>query len=245
MRRKCRWRNEGKLVHRDRAACDRIGGAYTAFVFASEIRRLTGDMPPLIGALLVERFAASLLAYHNLDHIRHLLEQLQAHFAAVLPERDRRILRYAIWLHDLFYDVRAPDNERRSADIGLALLQWPEDEMRDFEACVMATKGHRTEERLAQVMVDLDLSILAAPRQEYRRYALAVRDEYRAYADAIYRTGRIRVLDQLCEVPLFRLLSPATGLAPDELERRARDNMRWEQGRLHHGMGTIEALLAD
>jgi predicted metal-dependent HD superfamily phosphohydrolase len=200
-------------------------------------------MPPLVRALLVERFGASPLAYHDLSHIAQMLDGLAAF--EPLPERDARVLRYAIWLHDAFYDVAAKNNERRSADIGLALLQWPEDELHDFETCVMATKGHATDHPLAQRLIDLDLSILASDHEAYRRYALAIRDEYRAYPDAAYRAGRIGVLDQLCAVPLLRTLSPARGLAVDALEQVARANMRWEQEQLRGDATTVEAALAE
>lgn len=183
------------------------------------MRELVADMPPLLRALLVERFGASPLAYHNLSHIQQMLAGLPAF--EPLSERDARVLRYAIWLHDAFYDPQAKDNERRSADIGLALLQWPEDELRDFEACVMATKGHATDHPLAQKLVDLDLSILAAEREAYRRYALAIRDEYRVFQDKAYRAGRIQVLDQLSGVPLLRVCPP----------RRGWPRMRWSSVR--------------
>lgn len=209
---------------------------------ADRVQKLVADMPPLLGALLVERFGSSPLAYHNLSHIEAMLGGL-AIFAPALSERDARVLRYAIWLHDAFYDVAAKDNERRSADIGLALLQWPEDELRDFEACVMATKGHATVDRLAQILVDLDLSILAAERSAYRDYALAIRDEYRVYPDAAYRAGRIGVLDTLCAVPLLRVLSVRRGLAEDALEKAARGNMQWERAQLAGSDGSIEAAL--
>lgn len=209
---------------------------------AKEVLERTGDMPPLLRALLVERFGASPLAYHNLSHIRHMLDGFAAVFADDLNARDARIARYAIWLHDLFYDPAAADNERRSADIGLALLQWPEDEMRDLETCVMATKGHATDHPLARIVVDLDLSILASERDDYRDYALAIREEYSMHPEDTYRAGRIRVLDHLCGVPLLRLLSAARGLAGDALETAARANMRWEQERLRGG-GPIEAAL--
>jgi predicted metal-dependent HD superfamily phosphohydrolase len=221
-----------------------LAAHYTTPMPEVDLQNLIGDMPPLLRALLVERFAASPLAYHNVNHIRHMLGELETCFTADLTERDARILRYAIWLHDVFYDAAASDNERRSADIGLALLQWPEDEMRDLEICVMATKGHATDHPLARILVDLDLSILAAPRDGYRDYALAVRDEYRLYPDDAYRAGRIRVLDHLCEAPLLRLLSRARGLAEGELGQRACANMRWEQARLRDSDGTIEAALA-
>lgn len=205
----------------------------------------TGDMPPLLRALLVERFGASSLAYHNLGHILRMLEGLETVFADALNDRDLRILRYAIWLHDAFYDPMAKDNERRSADLGLALLQWPEDEMRDLECCVMATKGHATDHPLARILVDLDLSILAADRPDYRRYALAIRDEYAMHSEDAYRSGRIAVLDGLCSVPLLRRLSEARGLGETGLEGRARANMRWEQARLREGGAIVDALGRD
>ena len=68
--------------------------------FAAEL----APMPPLLRALLHERFAASPLAYHNSDHIAHMLDGLDRWFAPGLDARDRRVLRYAAWLHDAFYD---------------------------------------------------------------------------------------------------------------------------------------------
>jgi len=211
---------------------------------AETVATLTADLPPLLRALLIERFADSPLAYHNLDHIRHMLDGLDRWFAPALGERDLRVLRTATWLHDAFYDVAAKDNERRSADIGLALLQWPEDEIRDFETCVMATAGHRTDHALARILVDLDLAILAAEPEAYRRYALAIRDEYRRYPDEAYRAGRIKVLGSLSAAPLLRRLSAAQGLDETALEDRARANMRWEAERLAGSEGTVEAALA-
>lgn len=208
-----------------------------------QVRDAVSDMPPLLRALLVERFARSDLAYHNAHHIAHMLDGLERWFAPGLDARDRRILRYAIWLHDAFYEADATDNERRSADIGLALLRWPEDELRELEACIMATKGHVADERLPALLVDLDLSILAAEREAYRRYALAIREEYRSFPDAAYRAGRVRVLGSLAQARLLRRLSAAMGLAEDALEAQARANMVWEVERLSGAATSVEAAL--
>lgn len=211
---------------------------------AEQVREAVSDMPPLLRAVLVERFAASDLAYHNAAHIAQMLEGLERWFAPGLDARDQRILRYAIWLHDVFYEVDAPDNERRSADIGLALLRWPEDELGELEACIMATKGHATSDQLPALLVDLDLSILAAERAEYRGYALAIREEYRRYPDAAYRAGRIRVLEGLGQARLLHRLSAAMGLAEDALETRARANMAWERESLSSSAAPVEVALA-
>ena len=44
------------------------------------LRSRVGDMPSLFAGLLVERFAAFSLAYHNLGHITHGLDRLEPLF---------------------------------------------------------------------------------------------------------------------------------------------------------------------
>src|SRR5262245_48889270 len=58
--------------------------------------------------------------YHNLDHVRHVLDVQEAfrepgHHAAALD--------LAAWFHDAVYDARAADNEARSADLAAARLE--------------------------------------------------------------------------------------------------------------------------
>ena len=45
------------------------------------------------------------------------------------------------------------------------------------------------------MLLDLDLSVLAAAPDRYRAYAQAIRQEYAAVPDALYRPGRRRVLE--------------------------------------------------
>jgi predicted metal-dependent HD superfamily phosphohydrolase len=45
------------------------------------------------------------------------------------------------------------------------------------------------------LLLDLDLSILAAEADEYRAYAQAIRREYASVPDGLYRPGRQRVLE--------------------------------------------------
>lgn len=45
------------------------------------------------------------------------------------------------------------------------------------------------------MLLDLDLSVLAAAPDRYRAYAKAIKNEYAAIPDALYRPGRRRVLE--------------------------------------------------
>jgi predicted metal-dependent HD superfamily phosphohydrolase len=72
------------------------------------------------------------------------------------------------------------------------------------------------------VLVDIDLSILAAPRPEYVAYAESIRAEYAFVADEAYRSGRAKVLRHFLDSLIFSTDHFASH------ESKARENMRWE-----------------
>jgi predicted metal-dependent HD superfamily phosphohydrolase len=136
--------------------------------------------------------------YHTLDHIAALLMLLQRHTDA---GSDQEALTLAILFHDVVYDPRRQDNEQASASLAakrLTGLNFPEGLIATAVRFILATQHAREpppgEDRDLDLLLDLDLSILAAPREAYRTYALAVRREYAHVPDALYRPGRRRVL---------------------------------------------------
>jgi predicted metal-dependent HD superfamily phosphohydrolase len=206
---------------------------------------LTMRMPADARRLLTLRFSRSKLAYHNIDHIMHMLGLLADHFADSLTAHDLYLLEAAVWWHDYRYEARRDtrDNERKSADIAKLILALPDDDAAIMDGLIMATAGaHVFSTRLEEILVALDLAILASPRPIYAKYALKIRREYEVYEDAEYRVGRIAVLDKLCEHPILHILSVAMGFEPDELNHRAQANMRWEQAQLKL-TGTITEVL--
>lgn len=161
--------------------------------------------------------------YHNLAHILSLLH-LADRFAA--QARDFTALRLAIWYHDLIYDPTASDNESRSAAYMRAVLEnlVPPQTLARAAAWIEATT-HRApaDDPDACLLQDLDLSILAASPDSYRRYQQAIRQEYAYVPDAVYRLGRRQALQNfLARERIF--LTEA--LAP--LETAARQNLQAE-----------------
>jgi predicted metal-dependent HD superfamily phosphohydrolase len=146
--------------------------------------------------------------YHTLDHIAALLVLLDRHAEA---GSDREALALAILFHDVVYDPRRQDNEPASAAIAAGCLNslgFPEDLVAKVVCCIRATQhakaGPATADPDIALLLDLDLSILAAPREAYRTYARAVRREYAHVPDAAYRPGRRRVLEGFLErEPLY------------------------------------------
>ena len=86
--------------------------------------------------------------------------------------------------------------------------------------------GHVVEEgdRLGELLVSIDLSILGAPDDRYDVYAKAVRAEYAHVPDDLWRTGRSSVLQRFLDA---RVIFPDPAFA-DWLEAQARANLSRE-----------------
>lgn len=177
---------------------------------------------------LVRAYSLPERYYHSLHHISALLNLVDEQAASFV---DRSTVELAIFYHDAVYDSRRRDNEDQSArlaDVRLGALGIPKPQLRRISALIAATNHGVAALDLADGdlmrFLDLDLSVLAAPRSDYDRYAAAIRAEYAIYPDADYRIGRARVLRSFLERRrLFHC---------DDLHARwdgaARDNMRAE-----------------
>lgn len=156
--------------------------------------------------------------YHTIDHIAALLTLLARH-GEVAADRDALTL--AVLLHDVVYDPARADNEEVSAALAarlLADLGLPSQLTAKVARYILATRHDRPDAPPSDAdlafLLDLDLSVLAAPPAEYRAYAQAVRREHAFVPDQVYRPARRRVL--------------AGFLARDRIYATARLRALWE-----------------
>lgn len=156
-------------------------------------------------AKLIAAYSEPARHYHNLRHIAQMLGLVEELCG---KDRDLRAIRLAIWFHDVVYDAKRKDNEEQSAEFAEAA-------MRDLNVSatirgrvrrlILATKGHQGRGAEVDIVLDADLSILAANRADYDAYARAIRLEYAFVEEAAYREGRSRVLESfLNRTHLFR-----------------------------------------
>ena len=148
---------------------------------------------------LVRAYADPHRHYHTLDHIASLLQLLEEHSHAV---RDRNAVALSILFHDVVYDPARHDNEQMSAALAgerLAALGFPHELVAKVTRYIRATQhgqgAQATDDADLVLLLDLDLSILAATPAEYRAYAHAIRHEYALVPDELYRPGRRRILE--------------------------------------------------
>ena len=174
-------------------------------------------------AELVTRYREPARHYHTLDHVRAVLDRIDA----LWPDAPQA-LPLAAWLHDIIYDPRAADNEERSADYARALLPTlgvSATTTDETARLILLTRSHEADadDRAGRTLLAADLAILAADAPAYYAYADAIRREYAWVPEPDYRAGRCRILERFLVRPRIFF---TTEMA--EAERMARDNLARE-----------------
>lgn len=171
---------------------------------------------------IAARYEETHRAYHDLGHIACCLTWL-AWFedqAQSLPE-----CTLALVLHDVIYDPKAGDNEAQSARMAERVLAGAgvnEGVIERVVSAIEATASHDAIEGDAALVVDIDLSILAAPRRTFDAFGEDIRHEYAHVPEALFVAGRAGVLERF----LKRRCIYRVSAVRDELETRARANLK-------------------
>lgn len=180
-------------------------------------------------------------AYHNRRHIVEAGRWLKR-FSWPAKGPARAAVSCTLLFHDAVYDPKRSDNEERSADLAAEMLRPLKQKTRSFidetipaervvEAArpiILATKRHVSTHSGANsacnVVLDADLSILAAPEERYDEYTRAIRREYDFVADDAFVAGRSKMLRAFLERDWLFHSMPGRR----ELEGLARKNIRRE-----------------
>lgn len=162
--------------------------------------------------------------YHDRRHLERVLEVVERLLAAV-DVADPDAVRLAALFHDAVYDPRSDRNEADSAALAAELLAGLEPPVRveAVQRLVLATAGHRASAPDESVLLDADLSVLAAPRRGYVAYVRDVRREFGFLPDEAWRQGRADVLRSLLALPRLFTTPPMRDQEP-----RARANLAAE-----------------
>lgn len=157
--------------------------------------------------------------YHTLSHIVYMFN-----CADILRMDLTDVEVCAIWFHDFVYNIGSKSNEEESADAAMELCSFISDTGRDtLRQLILSTKNHVPLIPLASNIINLDLMILSASREEYNSYIIGIESEYRTvYSEAKYRRGRKDWLESMLAKDKIYLDMPA------ECERRAKTNMEAE-----------------
>lgn len=199
-------------IERWHATWDALGAARS-----SALNALYGE--------LQDRYAEPHRAYHTGQHLDECFAHFDIYVAASeqAPQHPAEI-ELALWFHDAIYD-RKGDNEGRSADwardAALAAGIAPDAAARVHELILCTRHAAEPPPGDAQVLVDVDLSILAAPAPRFAEYEGQIRREYGWVPGFVFRRERRRVLQGFLDRPRIY----ATPCFHDRLEQAARANL--------------------
>jgi predicted metal-dependent HD superfamily phosphohydrolase len=155
-----------------------------------------------VSAELTARYSAPERHYHSLRH----LDECFARFAESrqLAERPHEIA-LALWFHDAVYDVRAHDNEERSAAWAEEVARGaglPADVATRIRELIMATKHDAIPgSNDGRLLVDIDLAILGASVERFDEYERQVRQEYSWVPEPLFRGKRREILEAFLARP--------------------------------------------
>ena len=160
--------------------------------------RLLGVAPPVgLHAALLAAWSEPQRHYHTLQHLAECLtladelREEMAHPAEVV---------LALWFHDAVYDVRAHDNEARSAQWAAQALNEAgvaPDACARIDAMIMATcHGAAASPGTpdSALLVDIDLAILGSEESRFAEYEAQIRAEYAWVPADVFRVKRREVL---------------------------------------------------
>jgi predicted metal-dependent HD superfamily phosphohydrolase len=183
--------------------------------------RATSDTSATYQAL-IRAYGEPHRAYHTLTHLRDCLREFDA--AAHLAEHPEEV-EAGLWFHDAVYDTRRTDNEERAADWSRRALSdagVPTEAASRVAALVLATRHEAPATGPdAALLVDIDLSILGHPFEEFDIYERQIRLEYSWVSENEFRQGRSRILESLLARPAIY----QTSVFKERYEAQARSNL--------------------
>lgn len=188
-------------------------------------KRIGAKGDPLeVYALIEVLYANHSRRYHNFAHIGRCLEE----FENALPVAPTaRAIEWAIWFHD------AEDTEEKSAKLAVLSAKGaglPDSFGQTVTELIIATKHKQIPTSLgAQIICDIDLSILGRPEAEFDEYERQIREEYRHVPEDIFNAKRSEILrsfltrSAIFYIPYFH----------DKYEEQARRNIARSLARLN------------
>jgi predicted metal-dependent HD superfamily phosphohydrolase len=190
-----------------------------------------------LGVSLLDRYREPHRHYHTHLHLHHVLVMIDE----LADNHDIFLVRLAAWFHDAVYAVPAGQltNEEASARLSrreLSRAGLEQEDLNQVARLVRLTETHVPGARdpEGELLCDADLAILAAPPEHYARYVEQLRAEYANVDEDAFLTGRLAVLTELIQRPLFR-----TGKG-QRLVESAQANVEAEIASISHHLGTLE-----
>ncbi|ELU04917.1 hypothetical protein CAPTEDRAFT_94551 [Capitella teleta] len=178
--------------------------------------------------------------YHTMTHIESMLNLWNRNWNSL---QEPCLVALGIFFHDIIYDVKASDNEDKSADLWVDYAKdvgIEEESIAKVREWIIMTKEHSTDAHRTEgiygsedlhYLLDMDMSVLGMKPKEYDMYARNIRSEYEHIPVSTYCTGRAKILQSFIQIENIY----STKTFRELYEEEARRNLEREIGALIQG----------
>lgn len=173
---------------------------------------------------ITDQYSAPNRYYHNLFHIEQVLREIDTH---PLQKSERITLLLVCFFHDVVYNVKSADNEVSSAEKLKKIFDSLEISHPAVEIAaniILETEKHESEDPLAQLFLDIDLSILGSPEDSYHQYVKQIEQEWQHIPYTLFKEGRKRFIQSMLKRENLFL----TDYYRENYEGQARINLKKE-----------------
>lgn len=183
---------------------------------------------------LCDRYSEPHRAYHTLQHLGECLKWFDR--ACHLAENSAAV-ELALWFHDAIYDTRRADNEARSTDLAVQVINsvgGGDLLQRSVHDLILATKHDAVPSTMDMgLVVDIDLAILGAEVDRFSQYDAQIRQEYAWVPEDVFCQKRAEILQSFLNRPSIF----TTDFFQERLERQAQRNLHRSLTVLMRGPG--------
>jgi len=157
---------------------------------------------------LCRRYSEKGRCYHTLAHIEYCLNVFDEMRFMV---RRQIVVQLAVWFHDAIYVPGRTDNEEKSAEFFKVFAEKLDlsDRLRYVVYHTILATTHKEVDQVydrdSLMMLDIDLSPLAAPVEVFDRNSAEHREEYGHMSDTAYRARQRSFMSSLLDRPSIYL----------------------------------------
>lgn len=144
--------------------------------------------------------------YHKWQHIYECLRFARLHYGY------HPLVIFALFYHDVVYNIKRKDNEFQSAEDwkeyaeGRGMLRHHTLKVKFISDLILMTAGHKLDDNAsldARIMSDADMHVFLCPDHHYLEYAQGIWLEYKSFGREAYLAGRLQFLSTIDPDKMF------------------------------------------
>jgi predicted metal-dependent HD superfamily phosphohydrolase len=153
---------------------------------------------------VIKRYSENHRFWHTLEHLEDVMLKIYYLLGNTITWNEYKILLVVAIFHDIVYDPKRKDNEEKSVEYmrsciyGLSsmnVLRVSFPTIKEISDIILATKHHKSKERLSVIFNSIDTSVIDEPFQVLIEWEDGIYNEFKWVGKEEYKKGRLDFLE--------------------------------------------------